>query len=72
MRLMVAVLLTGVIALIAALAIAVLRSGWTPSRRQIVSREQRSSGGADPYAAQRKPEKLNPGLGGCASGGGGG
>lgn len=40
--------------------------------RRLLSRRRRV-GEADPYAAQRKPEKLNPGIGGgTASGGGGG
>ena len=71
MRLMIVVLLTGITAIVGVLSIAVLRSGWTPSKRGIVNRRKWLSGGADPYAGQRKPEKLNPGLGGCASGGGG-
>ncbi len=57
---------TGATVVAAAFTAAVTRIRRKPSER----RSQRASG-ADPYAGQRSPEKLNPGLGGCASGGGG-
>jgi ABC-type uncharacterized transport system permease subunit len=55
----------------AAIAVAAVIVGATWIKRQSLGVSRRP-GGADPYAGQRKPEKLNPGLGdGCASGGGG-
>jgi hypothetical protein len=63
-------LLIAVIVVTAALTMAMVRGGWKSSTRHVNRRHRLN--GADPYAAQRRPEKLNPGLGGgCASGGGG-
>jgi hypothetical protein len=39
-----------------------------PARRQFARRKRRV-GVADPYAGQRRPDKLNPGLGGFGGGG---
>ena len=65
MEFVVTVLLAGAVIACVALT-AVLGIRRKPSARP----DQRRLA-ADPYAAQRKPDKLNPGLGGCASGGGG-
>lgn len=55
----------------AAIGVAALAVAATWTKRQSTG-DRRRPGGADPYSRQRKPEKLNPGLGdGCASGGGG-
>ena len=68
MSTMTAVLLTG-----AALAAATSMAVMVSRRRTAAGRDARGprrGGGADPYAGQRKPDKLNPGLGGFGSGGG--
>ena len=66
---MVTVLVIGATLVAAALAAAVSTSRRHPSGGQVARRTRRA--GADPYDGQRRPEKLNPGLGGFGSGGGG-
>ena len=70
MRAMTAFLLIGAVAVVAVLLATVARTSARPTGRRIARRNRRVAG-ADPYAEQRTPDKLNPGLGGCASGGGG-
>lgn len=55
----------------AAVGAAALTAAVKRTRRKSTARRNQRASGADPYAGQRKPEQLNPGLGGCASGGGG-
>jgi hypothetical protein len=65
---MTAVLLTG-----AALAAVTFVATMVSRHRRAAGRDARRfrrGGAADPYAGQRKPDKLNPGLGGSGSGGG--
>jgi hypothetical protein len=54
--------------IVTAVAAAASRSRRGPTGRK-AERRKRRAGGADPYAGQRRPEKLNPGLGGFGGGG---
>jgi hypothetical protein len=66
---MITLLLLGSSVVTAALAAALVRRRRNRSPRRDARRLRRGYA-ADPYAEQRKPDKLNPGLGGFGSGGG--
>ncbi len=66
---MVTALLIGAAVLTATLT-AALRKGMRDRTAGGGGRRRQRPSGGDPYATQRKPDKLNPGLGGFGSGGG--
>ncbi len=66
---MVTSLLVGAAVLTATLTAAVVKGLRNRTAGDRACRSQRATG-ADPYAGKRKPDKLNPGLGGFGAGGG--